>query len=468
MFVQSMSILSDARSMTTRTAVYGDVISPEDRQRFDSGLEGGQDELLWFDQPKLFEAGDCVSVVYVDLDSPKFSEASFLVSLATAGEGIRLIGKTDSPNQPDTARVAKLGVSEVIDSSEALQRIDKILAEAEKTSKKGGRKANRFGLDAVIGESTGMSEIRKSIEALSLVDFPSALILGSTGTGKGLIAKVLHHTGARQKHNMVEVNCSAIPDELFESELFGHAKGAFTDAKNEKMGLFEYAANGTIFLDEVGNLSASAQAKLLKVLEDKKLRRVGDIDERDCDVRVLAATNLDLEQAIHEKRFREDLYFRLSLLTLKLPSLSDRPNDVRQLAEHYLEFYGTIYDKPGLNLADSAINEMEKYSWPGNVRELCNVVERAVLLATGKVIGRKDVVGSLNKGRVGIAERRQFVVDIPPQGISLEEAEQSIVRQVLDLFKWNRTETAKFLRISRPRLRRIMEAGRMEQDRRNR
>ncbi|HOP06529.1 MAG TPA: sigma-54 dependent transcriptional regulator [candidate division Zixibacteria bacterium] len=451
--------------MPNQTAVYGDVLNRK-QQRLIRSKVGSNGRLVWYDRPELYSAEDRIKTIFVDLDSPNFARDDFLVSLATGGKEVKLIGKSDQPTQEKARRVAKLGVSEVLTSDQCLRRLDWLLNELEEEGAGSGEKPSRYGLDAIIGESPAISEIRSAISTLSDVDFPSALILGPTGSGKGLVAKVLHHTGMRRKHNLVEVNCSAIPDDLFESELFGHVKGAFTDAKHDKMGLFEYAAGGTIFLDEVGNLTASAQAKLLKVLEDKKLRRVGDVNHIDIDVRVLAATNIDLEEAMHEGRFREDLYFRLSLLTLQLPPLADRPEDIRRTALHYLDFYSTIYRKNDLQLSDKAISEMMAYSWPGNVRELCNVIERAVLLTQTRTISLKDIKGSLKKGRVSLAERQQIVIDVPPQGFSLEEAEQSIVLQVLDMFKWNKTLTAKFLGISRPRLRRIIEAGGFEQDRR--
>jgi len=289
------------------------------------------------------------------------------------------------------------------------------------------------------------------------VDFPGAMILGKTGSGKGLIAKILHYTGVRRNHNLVEVNCSAIPDELFESELFGHVKGAFTDAKSDKMGLFEYAQNGTLFLDEVGNLSASAQSKLLKILEDKKLRKIGSVQETDINVRVVAATNLNLDNAVRDGKFREDLYYRLNLLTLEIPDLKERLEDIPLLTAHYLEFYSKIYGKPGLTIEDQALAEMREYSWPGNIRELCNVIERAVLLTKGRTVKAKLVRAAFKNSRINLADRQMISINVPQHGIGLDTIELQIVKQVLDMFSWNKTEAARFLKISRPRLRRILQ-----------
>ena len=232
------------------------------------------------------------------------------------------------------------------------------------------------------------------------------------------------------------------------------------------MGLFEYAQDGTLFLDEVGNLSRSAQAKLLKILEDKKLRKIGDVEEYDINVRVVTATNLDLERAIADNTFREDLYYRLNLLTIHVPPLRERTEDIPDTVEHFLKFYSTLYGKPDLAIDDKAVGEMPEYSWPGNVRELSNVIEQAVLLSRRRLIHLKDIKAALSNSRLTPADRRQIVIDVPPQGIPLSEVEQNVVLQVLNMCQWNKTEAARFLEISRPRLRRIIADTEVEQNRR--
>jgi len=454
--------------MTSGTYIYGSVIDRRDRRKIQQQDPDRALLLSWLDEPHLPDLSGDSPVVYVDLDDPRFADPEFLVSIATAGKRVKIVGKSDNPSLDESLRVARLGVSEVLTRDECLRRLAIETAPEADDGSDDSTTSSKYSIEALIGNSPQMNEIKSTIRLLADVDFPSALILGETGTGKSLICKMLHHLGIRSGHNLVEVNCSAIPDDLFESELFGHVKGAFTGADGDKVGLFEYAQNGTLFLDEAGNLSASAQAKLLKILEDKKLRKVGSIQEQDINVRVVAATNLDLIGAVEEGTFRADLYYRLNLLSVDIPSLRERPQDIPQLIGHYLGYYAKMYAKPELTITQPAINELLDYSWPGNVRELCNIIERAVLLARGKKIGPPDVRAAMKKGRLTCADRRQIVLDVPPQGITLDEVDQLVVKHVLNLHNWNKSETAKFLGISRPRLRRIIDSAGLEQNRRRR
>lgn len=452
--------------MQETTIIYGNVVAQDDRRKLERDFTGADAGISWHHEPDLFEPTGLPATVYVDLDNPRFANSEFLVSIATAGEKTKVIGKSNSSGQDQALRFSKMGVSEILSPDQCLQRLHGVLTNLEKQKRPDLPTDHRFSVNSIIGVAASTAEVRDTINVLAVVDFPSALILGETGTGKSLICKVLHHTGLRSAHNLVEVNCSAIPDELFESELFGYVKGAFTGADTDKMGLFEYAQDGTLFLDEVGNLSQSAQAKLLKILEDKRLRKVGTVNETDVNVRVVAATNLDLAKAIEAGRFREDLYYRLNLLTVEIAPLRERPEDIPLLVNHYLQFYSAMYSRPGITLGRSATEAMAEYHWPGNVRELCNIIERAVLLCRGRTIKSKDIRVALKKGRLSIADRQQIVIGVPPQGITLSEVEQEVVKQVLNVFNWNKSEAAKFLGISRPRLRRIIEAGGLEQNRR--
>lgn len=269
----------------------------------------------------------------------------------------------------------------------ALDRTE-IVAETKKLRKKVSKNYE------MIGESDGIAKVKEMIEKVAPTD-ARVLITGPNGTGKELVARALHEKSGRSDGPMVEVNCAAIPSELIESELFGHEKGSFTSAIKQKKGNFETATGGTLFLDEIGDMSLSAQAKVLRALQENKITRVGGEKEIKVDVRVLAATNKDLKKEIEEGRFREDLYHRLGVILIKVPALNDRRDDIPLLVDHFL---GMICDEQGVakkSIDDAAIKELQAYNWTGNIRELRNVVERLVILS-GKSITKKDVEQFVN------------------------------------------------------------------------
>ncbi len=451
--------------------MYGDVLAPPQRKKLADEYANSDVSLRFMDQPAVVQQQGTRSHVFIDLDDPRFTPPQFLVSLAKSDGIADVVGSSRNP-ELDVAHYAKLGVTEILSPDKCLERLHQLLNSLEQTGspRKGSSakddSSSRFNMDALVGESTWMREIQSMVQALSEVDFPIALILGETGTGKSLVSRILHNSGVRREHNLVEVNCSAIPDELFGSELFGHVRGAFTDAKVDKKGLFEFAQNGTLFLDEVGDLTPAAQAKLLKVLEDKKLRRVGSVAAAEVNVRVVTATNRDLEEVVSEGRFREDLFYRLNLLSITVPPLRDHAEDIPDLADYYFSYYGTNYGKPSLAIAPETYGILKVHSWPGNVRELCNVIERAVLLNKSGVIEPGDIGLAIDKDRLDMADRQRITIDIPTQGITLREIEVEAVKQVLNMFDWNRSRTAEYLGISRPRLRRLIDSAGLDQNKR--
>jgi DNA-binding NtrC family response regulator len=325
------------------------------------------------------------------------------------------------------------------------------------------RDARRGGLAAIQGVSPAIVDLKQRIERMLDTESslkggvpPAVLVTGETGTGKELVARAIHFGGARRERAFVEVNCASLPSQLVEAELFGHERGAFTDAKGRKLGLVEAANGGTLFLDEIGEIGHDVQVKLLKLLEDRRVRRLGSVRDREVDVRVVAATNREMEAHVQSGNFRSDLYFRLRIVELKVPPLRERGDDVLLLAEHFLDHHARRYGKSGLAFSAPARSAMMAYSWPGNVRELRNVVENAVLLSAENRIGPEHLslspmLAAANGNGTHGAGR--FPPALPAEGIRLEDVERDLVVQALDRESWNVTRAARLLGLSRDTLR---------------
>jgi DNA-binding NtrC family response regulator len=296
-----------------------------------------------------------------------------------------------------------------------------------------------------IGESAAVKRIHELIARVAPTD-ADVLILGENGTGKELVARALHRQSLRSENTLITVDLGAITETLFESELFGHVKGAFTDARADKAGRFELASGGTIFLDEIGNLSLPLQAKLLSVLQQRKVQRIGSAKTIDVDVRVISATNLPLYELTAERKFRQDLLYRLNTVEIRMPSLRERSDDIPQLCEHFLRIYGKKYKRPGMKIEKSVMVKLRKYPWPGNVRELQHAVERAVILSEDKTIHSSDLLIS-NSGPTTRTD----------QPLSMGEMEKHFIRQSLELNNGNVTDTAKALGLTRTALYRRMK-----------
>ena len=303
-----------------------------------------------------------------------------------------------------------------------------------------------FSFSNIVSRNPRMLEIFALIRKIS--DFKTTvLILGESGTGKELIARALHNNSMRKDAPFVAVNCGAIPHTLLESELFGHVKGAFTDASTDKCGLFEQAHGGTLFLDEIGEMPLLLQVKLLRVLQDEEIRPLGSSTVRKVDVRVISATSKDLEQEIVEGRFREDLYFRLNVLGIILPPLRDRSEDISPLVDHFLAKYGDLFGKRGVRLSQDALRALVAYHWPGNVRELENCIERGILLCEGDLLDVDSLPDKLRE-----KSNRGAFAGIPPDSLSIKKAEEilerELIRKALEKTGGNRTHAARLLEIS--------------------
>ena len=312
----------------------------------------------------------------------------------------------------------------------------------------------------IVGESEKIFEVKKliqqiaAIEAISGKESPAILLTGETGTGKELVARSIHSRSPRANKPFVEINCAAIPNALLEAELFGYEKGAFTDAKANKIGLFEAADGGTLFLDEISSLDLNLQAKLLKAIEERSVRRLGSIQMRRFDVMLITATNQPLEQAIQEKNFREDLYYRLKVLEVCLPPLRERGNDAVTLAEHFVKLHARRYNRGPKVLSAAAASVIARYAWPGNVRELSNIIERAVLLKAGATIEPDDLALRPASRSEAPSQDSDSIITIDlSKGIVLEDLERTIIEAVLGRTGWNRTRAANLLGLSRETLR---------------
>lgn len=256
-----------------------------------------------------------------------------------------------------------------------------------------GSRLHEYAFDAVIGKSPAVQRVRDLLARVAASPASSVLLTGETGTGKDLAAKAIHYNSARGGQPFVNITCSALPDQLLESELFGHERGAFTDARQQKRGLFEMAGGGTLFLDEIGEITPGLQAKLLRFLEEKTFKRVGGLTDIRVDVRVIAATNRDLIAEVRAGRFREDLFYRLQVMPIELPPLRDRHGDVRLLASYFVDLYNREFKKRILGLMPATMKALDRHHWPGNIRELRNTIERAMLLATHEWLEPEDLAG---------------------------------------------------------------------------
>jgi len=304
----------------------------------------------------------------------------------------------------------------------------------------------KYSFSNIIGKSKAMQDIFALIQRLSHAR-SNVLITGRSGTGKELIAKAIHYNSERRAMPLVTVNCSAIPESLLESELFGHEKGAFTGAITSRRGLFETANGGTLFLDEIGDMPLGSQSKLLRVVETGEVRPVGSDDLKKVDVRIIAATHRDLKELIKHDQFREDLFYRLNVISIQVPDLKERPEDVSILIEHFMKKYGEQFGKPNIRLTHEASACLIKYTWPGNVRELENVIERSIALSNGEVVDAKDLPEHLFQMKPG-----DLIDDLATDNMPLTEVEKRYIVRILQRTSWHQSKAAQILGIDRKTL----------------
>jgi DNA-binding NtrC family response regulator len=356
-------------------------------------------------------------------------------TVATAVEAMRL-GAFHFANKPFNLDEVAATVERALETTRLRREVRRLRAD----------EARPYHLNRIVGVSEAMAALRSLVAKVAASPASTVLLTGESGTGKDLVAKVLHYTSHRAARPFMTVTCSALPETLLESELFGHERGAFTDARFQKRGLFEMADGGTVFLDEIGEMVPALQAKLLRFLEEKTFKRVGGTADIRVDVRVVAATNRNLEEEVAKGRFRSDLYYRLNVLPIALPPLRSHPEDIPALVDFFIDGFNREFKKNILGATPAALKLLQGYGWPGNVRELRNVIERAVLLAEGPRLEPRDFAALTAVSTSG-------TIELPPQGIDLEELERSFVIQALRRAGGNQTKAAALLGLNRDQIR---------------
>jgi len=356
-------------------------------------------------------------------------------SVGTAVEAMRC-GAYDYVNKPFKLEEIRLTVRRALDTLSLRKEVAEIR----------GREKARYSFDRLRSPSPVMQAVYDIARRIAESAANTVLISGESGTGKEVLAKAIHFGSDRAGRPFMDINCTAVPETLLESELFGHEKGAFTDAKTEKQGLFELADGGTLFLDEIGDMSYSTQSKLLRFLEERRFKRVGGISDIEVDVRVIGATNRDLEKAVRDGSFRADLYFRIKVLPIDIPPLRERPEDIGFLAEQFIGDYNREFNKQVTGLTGKAREALLAYGWPGNVRELKNTIERVMILESDDMIRREHLPMSRSQAP------GRYSVELQVEDRSLREIERSHIANTLEAVRWNRSEAARVLGIHRTTL----------------
>jgi DNA-binding NtrC family response regulator len=391
--------------------------------------------------------GDGLSVLEEIKKDPEQDAAVVIMTafgeIRTAVEAMRL-GAFDYLKKPFDFDELEVIVAKALETTQ-LRREVGVFREERRRS---------YAVDNIVGESQKMREVLEMVEKVADSEAATVLLQGENGTGKDLVARAIHARSRRCDGPFLDVACTAMPDTLFESEVFGHEKGAFTDAKATKRGLLELANGGTLFLDEIGDMTLVSQAKLLKVLETRQFKRVGGTQDHRTDIRVIAATNRDLATAVREGNFREDLYYRLKVIPIVLPPLRERVEDIPLLLDYYVKRFNGEFRKSFKRVSPAVLKRLTEYAWPGNVRELRNLIERILILENDEELREKHLPAEIT-GAESAAPAPRYA--LPRSGICLEDVEKDFVRQALDLAEGNQTRAAQLLEISRDALRYRMQ-----------
>ncbi len=402
-------------------------------------------------------------LVLLDNRLPEMSGLELLEKLNPAERGVMVIMITAYGLVETAVKAMKLGAYDYISKPFNLEEISFVIRKAlEAGSLRRQVKQLRGRVDSIVGETEQMKRVEDLIIKIARSEATTVLIQGESGTGKELVAKAIHHASSRADKPFLAINCAALPITLLESELMGHEKGAFTDAKTAKKGLLELADGGTMFLDEIGDMDMNMQAKLLRVLEERSFRRVGGVRDIKVDVRIISATNQDLQAAMNEGAFRKDLFYRLQVVPILLPPLRERGGDILLLARHFMEQFSRECHRKAVGISPEAEQVMLSHSWPGNVRELKNVIERAMIFDIEGDLLPEHLPLELMEAQQAPVLRSggQFTLDcitIPEEGISIEDVEHALVKKALETAEGNQTRAAQLLRMPRDAFRRRMK-----------
>jgi DNA-binding NtrC family response regulator len=399
------------------------------------------------------KAANGVDLILLDFKLPDGDGLSVLQRVKQTSPDTLVILMTAYSTIESAVEAMKLGAYHYVNKPFHLDEVALLVDKALETSRLRrevrtlrGSQEREFGFDAIIGESPAMRQVKALLARIAASPASTVLLTGETGTGKDLAAKAIHYNSSRSVRSFVNITCSALPEQLLESELFGHERGAFTDARQQKKGLFETADGGTVFLDEIGEMTPALQAKLLRFLEEKTFKRVGGLADLRVDVRVIAATNRNLEEEVKAGKFREDLFYRLQVMPIALPALRERRGDVPLLADFYIDRFNREFKKRVRGLSPAAADVLQQYGWPGNVRELKNAIERAMLLVEGDQLEPEHFT-TLTR----TVSPTQF--RLPPDGVNLDDVERQLLVQALERASGNQTQAAQLLGINRDQVR---------------
>jgi two-component system, NtrC family, response regulator AtoC len=407
---------------------------------------------------------DSPDLITLDVKLPDMTGIEVLSELRNRNVQVPVIVITAFGVVDDAVRSLKLGAYDFIEKPINFEKLENAVRNALETRRLRTEVARtheiqrtEFSVDRIVGISEHVREVREIIKKLAASEASTILIQGESGTGKDLVAHAIHYESTRRDRPFFAINCAAIPENLMESELFGHERGAFTDARTQKRGMFEMADGGTLFLDEVSEMNLGMQAKLLRVLEGQSFRRVGGVKNITVDVRVIVASNRNLEEGVRSSRFRQDLYFRLAIIPVHLRPLREHKEDIPALLEHFSQHYNQKFRKNIQGLTKEAEELLMNYDWPGNIRELKNAIERVMILAEGNKVAAKHLPIRISEGGVMPIPmgdgQSDGTIQLPSAGISLYDVERELIKQALEQARGNKTTAAKLLRITRDTLR---------------